>query len=61
MSFSDVPLHYDDLHAVPVHAVTVEAMTVFIEAVFQNDNLPPAMVLQLSGTVVPINCDGDPI
>ncbi|MCT1403180.1 hypothetical protein M4D81_29735 [Paenibacillus sp. p3-SID867] len=25
MSFSDVPLHYGDLHASPVHSVTIEA------------------------------------
>lgn len=61
MSFSDVPLHYGDLHAVQVHTVTVEAMTVFMERVLQSDHLPQTLALQLSGTVVPINCEGDPI
>ncbi|MCJ8013477.1 hypothetical protein MUG84_17260 [Paenibacillus sp. KQZ6P-2] len=61
MSFSDVPLHYGDLHVVPVHAVTVEATTAFMEAVFQGGHLPPSMALQFSGTLIPINSDGDPI
>ncbi|MGG4094456.1 alpha/beta hydrolase family protein [Paenibacillus lautus] len=61
MSFSDVPLHYGDLHAGPVHTVSVEATTAFIEAVFQSGHLPATMPLQLSETVVQINSEGDPI
>jgi len=61
MSFTDVPLHFGDLHAVPVHADTVEAITAFMEAVFQNGHLSPVMPLHLSETIVSINSDGDPI
>ncbi|AIQ53180.1 hypothetical protein R70331_17700 [Paenibacillus sp. FSL R7-0331] len=57
MSFSDVPLHYSDHHALHIHAVTVEATTAFIEAVFHSGHMPSA--LQLSETIVPINSDGD--
>ncbi|WNQ12284.1 hypothetical protein MJA45_04340 [Paenibacillus aurantius] len=60
MSFSDVPLHYGDLHAVPVHAAAAEAMAASMEAVFQNDRLPSVMPLQLSETIVPINSEGVP-
>ncbi len=60
MSFSDVPLHYSDHHAVSVHAVTVDATTAFLEEVFQSGHVPPAISLQFS-TVIPINSEGDPI
>jgi len=61
MSFSDVPLHYSDLHAIEIHAATVEATTAFIEAVFQSTHIQPAVLLQSSEIVVPINSEGDPI
>lgn len=61
MSFSDVPLYYNDLHAVQIHVVTVEATVAFIEAVFQRGHMQPVDILHLSETVVPINSEGDPI
>ncbi len=61
MSFSDVPLHYGDNHAVSVHAVVTEAAAAFLEEVFQNDHVPLAMPLQPSESVIPINSDGEPI
>lgn len=60
MSFSDIPLHYSDYHAVPVHAVTAEAATAFMEAVFDKRDLPPNAASQLSETVISINSEGDP-
>ncbi|MEK4854214.1 alpha/beta fold hydrolase [Paenibacillus sp. FSL H7-0756] len=60
MSFSDIPLHYGDQHAVPVHTVTAEAATAFIEAVFNKRDLPPNAASQLSETVISINSEGDP-
>ncbi|MEK3903061.1 MULTISPECIES: alpha/beta hydrolase family protein [unclassified Paenibacillus] len=60
MSFSDIPLHYNDQHAVPVHAATAEAATAFMKAVFDKSDLPPNAASQLSETVISINSEGDP-
>jgi len=60
MSFSDIPLHYNDHHAVHIHAVTVEAVTTFIEAVFHSGDVSSIVELKLSETIVQINSDGDP-
>ncbi|WP_336785884.1 alpha/beta hydrolase family protein [Paenibacillus sp. MMO-177] len=61
MSFSDVPLHYSDHHALHIHTVTVEATTAFIDAVFHSGHMQSNVALQLSETIVPISSDGDPI
>jgi dienelactone hydrolase len=61
MSFSDVPLHYGDNHAVSIHAVVTEAALAFLEEVFQNGRVPHTMPMLSSESVVPINSEGDPI
>ncbi|MEK3876058.1 alpha/beta hydrolase family protein [Paenibacillus sp. FSL M7-0420] len=61
MSFSDIPLHYGDQHAVPVHAVTAEAATAFMEAVFCKGEAGRNFALQSGETVVPINAEGEPV
>ncbi len=60
MSFSDVPLHYNDYHAVSIHTATVDMTTAFLEEAFQSGHVPPERTIKLS-TVVPINSEGDPI
>lgn len=61
MSFSDIPLHYNDHHAVPVHTVTAEAATAFMEAVFCKGEAGRIFALQPEETVVPINSEGEPV
>ena len=61
MSFSDVPLHYNDFHAIQTQAATVGIATAFIKSVIHSGHTPATAALQHSVAVVLINADGEPI
>ncbi|WP_438491545.1 alpha/beta hydrolase family protein [Paenibacillus sp. IHBB 3054] len=59
MSFSDVPLHYGDLHSIPIYAIVGTCIAHFLNETLSGNKERLSLILQQhSDTVIPINGQG---